>query len=180
VSRGKIRLSLAVAVIFFLAFYVRRDMGLKPDLTLEALPDVSVENLDFRRVIGSREWHLKASRAEHDEGLIKAFLMEIDVTEPESGKGMRLNAARGEFAEKAEKNYSLEARSLDGILLLDGRSMDFLAPSANYERSTDIWSFNEGIELWDDESLIKGGAAVIDSNGVLAIRKGAYASWTTE
>lgn len=176
-SRGKIRLTLAIAAIVFLAFYVRRDMRLVPEFSLDNLPDVSVENLDFRRSIKSRDWRLRASKAEHDGGLIQVFEMKIDVTEPDSGRGIFLNAASGRFNEKDD---FLGARSIDGILTLDGRSVDVLAPSADYERSADIWFFNEGIELWDSGSYIKGGAAAMQSGGVLAIRKGAYASWTTE
>jgi hypothetical protein len=177
VYRGKIKLLLVIGIIFLLAFYIRRDMNLKPESLSDILPNVSVENLDFRRVIGSRDWHLRAERAEHYEGLIKAYSMQIDVTEPGSGRGMYLEAANGEFT---EKDYFLEARSLDGKLALNGRSMDVSSPSANYEASTDIWSFNEGIELWDDKSFIKGEIAAIGKDGTFTIRKGAYASWTTE
>ncbi|MDR1515382.1 MAG: hypothetical protein LBS45_06785 [Synergistaceae bacterium] len=175
--RGKIKLLLAIAAILALAFYIRRDMNLTPDFTLGDLPDVSVENLDFRRRIRSRDWHLRAKRAEHDSGVIRAFEMEIDVSEADSDGLMSLRASNGEFS---EADYFLEVRSLDGVLFRDGRSMDVLAPQASYERSPDVWLFNRGIELWDEKTYIKGGMAAIASDGVFVLWKGAYVSWAVE
>lgn len=146
-------------------------------MDLSDLPDVSVENLDFRRRIGSKDWRLRAKRAEHDSGLIKAFEMEIDVSEADSGGRMSLRASSGEFS---EADYVLDIRSLDGVIFRDGRSMDISSPQANYERSLDVWSFNRGIELWDEKTHIEGGTAAITSDGVLAIRKGAHVSWSVE
>jgi hypothetical protein len=152
-------------------------MKLAPPFATDALPDVSVENLDFRRTTDGKSWHIRAARAEHASGLIRAYGMEVDVSEEGSGRSMSMRAQRGEFA---ERDYSLELRSLDGTLFQGGRSMDVLAPLANYERSLDIWRFDQGIELWDDKSYIRGGAASIASDGALAIQKGAYVSWATD
>jgi hypothetical protein len=170
-------LAVVAALVLALAFYIRRDMNLKPPFALSGLPDVSVENLDFRRAAGGRNWHLRAARAEHGSGRIRAFEMEIDVSEASSDRSMYLRARSGEFA---ERDYFLEARSLDGKIFVDGRSIDVQAPRANYEKSLDLWRFDEGVELWDDKSYIRGGAASITSDGAFAIRKGAYVSWAVE
>jgi hypothetical protein len=168
---------LALAAVLALAFYIRRDMNLMPGPASLGMPDVSVENLDFRRATGGRNWHIRAAKAEHDSGMIRAFEIEVDVSDVSSDRSMSLRAQSGEFA---ERDYSLDLRSLDGTLFQDGRSMDVLAPQANYERSLDVWRFEQGVELWDDKSYINGGAASIAGDGVLSIRKGAYVSWTVE
>jgi hypothetical protein len=152
-------------------------MNLRPQVKFEDLPDVLVENLDFMRTIGNREWRVRASSAENDSGLIKIMGMRINVRETGARGEIAINAAEGEYAEGSS---SFEARSVYGVIFLGDRSLDVLAPVASYESSTDVLSFHDGVELWDDDSFIRGGAAALASNGVLSLDKGAYARWRTE
>jgi hypothetical protein len=177
VSRGKIKALVVLAAASVAAFYAWRDMNLPLKKRLAELPDIVVENLEFRRTVNGRDLHLVAAAAEHNSSLIKAAGIVISVREPDSARSAIMRAASGEFAQEGN---SLNIRSLDGSVFLGNRSMDVAAPSASYEVSADIWSFEEGVELWDADAFIKGGAATITSNGVLSLRKGAYARWTTQ
>jgi hypothetical protein len=152
-------------------------MNLRPRVKFEDLPDVLVENLDFMRTIGNREWRLRAVSAENDSGLIKVKGMYVNVREPDSLREIAINAADGEFMEGAS---SFGARSVDGVVFLGDRSMDISAPTVSYDSLADMWSFEDGVELWDDDSFIRGGRAALASGGVLSLDKGAYARWKTE
>jgi hypothetical protein len=177
VSHGRIKVLAAVVLLFAAAFYLWRDLNLSDEAGgLRRLPDIEVENLDFRRTIESRDWRLQARSAERDSGLTRASDMTITVKDLDSENSTLLRAATGEFSEEGV----FEIRSLDGVLFFDDRSMEVTAPAAIYERSTDIWSFNEGIDLRDEKTFITGGTASISNEGVLSLRKGAIVRWRAE
>jgi hypothetical protein len=177
VSRGKIKALVAFAFILVAAFYFWRDFNLTNGSLGSKLPDIIVENLDFRRTIEGRDWHLQAATAEHDSGLIIARNLVVNVTEPASGRSTIIRAVSGELL---QDSYYLQMRSLDGAFSLGDRSMDMSAPTANYERSSDLWSFDEGVEFWDDDAYIKGGSATITADGTLSLKKGAYVRWSVD
>jgi hypothetical protein len=177
VSRGKIKALIVTALLGVIAFYFWHDLNLPYDTILRHLPDIVVENLDFRRTIGSRDVRLLARAAERESGVIRATDITINVFEFDTGREMSVRAALGEFP---EESTMIEIRSMDGSIYIGDRSVDISAPAATYERSDDTWSFREGVEFHDDDIFISGGDAAITSEGIISLEKGARVRWTYE
>jgi hypothetical protein len=170
----------AVAAIIFIAlaalgvFYLRRDLGLRVNIPTERLPDVVVENLDFRRVIDGRNWRVTARTAAHDSGLITANSIDVFVTGPDSGEAARFYAGSGEFAEKTDDVVLYTVR---GALAARGRSIDVLAPRADYSNANKIWTLSGGVLIQDSEAELKGDTAKISLEGVVSIDTEVEARW---
>ena len=172
-SRGRMVAFLVVALILVGGFFFWRDLTLPRTLTSVKLPDIVVENLDFRRTIDGKDWHIVAKTAEHDSGLINAKDMTVFIREPQTERSTLMFADAGEFVQESS---NIELRSLDGFVFTD-RSIDISAPLARYDSSTDLWSFEEGIEMQDEETFITGKKATITTEGIFILEEEAYARW---
>jgi hypothetical protein len=167
-----------MAFICVAAYYFWRDLNLPMRIGLKNLPDIVVENLDFRRTVGSRDVRLQAYAAEHESGFIRATDITISVKELNSGRETSMRAEKCEFSE--DDSSAVEIKSLDGYVFLGDRSVDVSAPSASYERSSDVWRFEEGLDLSDDDISITGGTGAITSAGVVSLEKGVIVRWRVE
>lgn len=174
VSRGKIVAVISAVAVAVFIFYFWNDINLSNEVVSGNLPDVVVENLNFRRTIESKDWHITADTAEHNSGLIIANSMDININDLLINRRTTIYAQNGEF-ERDTSNLLL--RSLDGFVFLEDRSVDLAAPLASYESSSDTWSFERGIEIEDDETFITGNEATITSDGIFSLEKGAHARW---
>ncbi|MDR1482502.1 MAG: LPS export ABC transporter periplasmic protein LptC [Synergistaceae bacterium] len=176
---GRGRPAAVAAVIFIVlaalgVFYLRRDLDLRRVISTDNLPDIVVENLDFRRVIDGRDWRVTAKTAAHDSGLITANSIDIFVAEGDSGEAARFYAGSGEFAEKTD---DVVLYSVRGALTARGRSLDVLAPRADYSNANKIWTLSGGVSLQDNEAKLKGETAKISLEGVVSIDTEVEARW---
>lgn len=138
------------------------------------MPDVLVEKLSFSRTISGREWQVKAEGAEREAGMIRARLVEIKVAGSGNSGDSTLRAGSGEFSETSS---NARMRDVSGVISYEGKSVDFAAPSAEYNGSDDMWFFSDGVRLSDGSALLTGRMAKINADGVFTIGKGARASW---
>ena len=174
VSRGKIIFVIAVAAAAAAGVYMKRDLDLANGTSRSKLPDIIVERLDFTRDINGREWRVKIAEGESESGVIKARSIDIDVREAAAKRSSRVLAERGKFA---PENSKVWLWNIDGVVSLEDRSVDFIAARADYDTSSDIWFFSEGISVSDDKVHVEGGTAKIDSSGILNLGKGARIHW---
>jgi hypothetical protein len=156
---------------------MKRDLDLERSASRSRLPDIIVERLDFTRAINGREWHVKTAEAESESGVINARSIDIDVYETATKRRSLASAKQGKFARESSKVWLWE---VGGVVLLEDRSVDFIAARADYDTSSDIWFFGEGISASDDKVHVEGGTAKIDSSGVLNLGKGARIHWNTK
>jgi hypothetical protein len=177
VSRGKIVSVIAVFAAAVMGVYMKRDIDLENRAPRNKLPDIIVERLDFTRAINGRVWRVKTEEAESESDVISARSIDINVYEEVSKRSSHVLARRGKFARKSSKVWLWE---VDGVVLLEDRSVDFIAARANYDTSSDIWFFDEGISASDDKIHVESGTAKIDSSGVLNLGKGARIHWKSE
>jgi hypothetical protein len=177
VSRGKIIFVIAVIAVAVMSIYMKRDLALPDSVPGGKLPDIIVERLDFARVINGREWRVKTAEADSESGVINARSIDINVYEAPAKRNSRLRARHGKFARGGSKVWLWD---VDGVILFEGRSVDFFAERADYDTSSDIWFFGGGISVSDDKVHVEGGTAKIDSSGVLNLGKGARIHWKTE
>ncbi|MDR1137555.1 MAG: hypothetical protein LBK91_04455 [Synergistaceae bacterium] len=156
---------------------MKHDLDLANKSPTEKLPEIVVERLDFTRAVNGREWHVEAMEADSESNVIKARSIDINVYEAATKRSSRVLAKRGEFARAHSKVWLWD---VDGMVFMEDRSVDFFAARADYDTSSDIWFFGEGISASDDRVHVKGGTAKIDSSGVLTLGKGARIHWKTE
>ena len=175
--RGKIVAAISVAAAVLLVFYFWRDLNLSRTVDLEKLPDVIVEDLTFDRTIDGKDWNIKATRAEHRQGLITASDLDIHVKEPASGRSSHVMARSGDFT---QESGNLSLTSVDGIASLGDRSVDWRAPVASYDSSLDLWTFERGIVARDRSAVVSGEYATITSGNIFKIEKGAEARWNVK
>ena len=175
--RGKIVAAISVAAVALLVFYFWRDLNLSRTVDLEKLPDVVVEDLTFDRTMGGKDWNIKATRAEHRQGVITASYLDIRVTEPSVDRSSHMTARSGEFT---RESGNLELVSVEGSALLEKRSVDWRAPVASYDSSLDLWTFERGLVAHDESAVVSGEFATITSGNIFKIEKGAEARWNVK
>lgn len=178
-SRGKITFVAVTLAIALFSYYLFRDLNLAKNILDGNLPDVVVERLDFARVIKGREWRVRAASAESEgaSGTIRARSMDVSVLEAKTGRASRVYAAEGEYSTKTDKMW---LRRVSGTAFLSDRSVDFAAPRADYDVSSDVWYFADGISASDGSVSVTGGTARIDPDGILNVGKGARVRWKIE
>lgn len=169
--------AVSVVALLVLAFYLRRDLNLPHTVDLKKMPDVIVENLTFERTIEGRNWFVKATRAEHHEGIIAARDVDIKVEEPATEDRSHVTARSGEFTQESA-NFSLS--TVKGSALFKNRSVDWSAPLARYDSSMDVWTFDRGVVAQEGNSIVSGELGTITREGVFKLERGAEARWNVD
>ena len=173
-SRGKIIIVITVAVSALFIYFMLVDSEISGNLMVADVPDIVVEHIDFARVIQGREWRVKAVDAESKSGMISVRSLDINVLEPDTKRGSQIYASGGEYS---TEEYKMWLRDVDGIVWLGDRSVSFSAKRADYDSSTDVWYFSEGVSAGDEEIFVTGGVAKIEPNGILSLGKGVRVNW---
>ena len=177
VSRGKIWplvLLATICAICLAAFYLWRDLNLPVTAVLERLPDVVVENLNFRREVGGREWQVVAVTAEHEGDAVKASSIDLLIRDEAANRRTGLRAVSGDFSQETS---DVTLHSIDGVLFHADGSVDMTAPFARYDSGTDTWIFPQGIEMRDGETRLTGETATVTPEGVFTVERGATLLW---
>lgn len=177
VSRGKIwplALFATVGAIGLAAFYMWRDLNLPVNMVFEKLPDVVVENLNFRREVEGREWQVAAVMAEREDNVVKASSIDLSIQDEVEGRRTDLRAVSGDFSEETS---DVTLHSIDGVLSHSGGSVDMTAPFARYDSETGVWFFSQGIEMWDEDTRLTGEMATVTPEGVFTVERGAKILW---
>ena len=177
VSRGKIwplALLATIGAICLAAFYLWRDLNLPANMVFEKLPDVVVENLNFRRVVGGREWQVAAVTAEREGDVVKASSIDLSIRDEDADRRTDLRAISGDFSQETS---DVTLHSIDGVLFHAGGSVDMTAPFARYDSETGAWIFPQGIEMWDEETRLTGETATVTPEGVFTVERGAKILW---
>ena len=172
--RGRAAFFAVAALSAMGMFYFVRDLNLSNIELPTKLPDVVVENLNFRRTMDDRDWHITAVSAEHISGVVRAVSIDLNMKSEQKAQSAMMHAAAAEFSEASGE---VRMREVDGRIFLKGRSIDVRTASAFYYRSSDVWQFKDGAEFCDGEIFLKGGEAEFTGDGVFSLRKGAYARW---
>lgn len=160
-------------LIFVFSWFFWQDLKLDGG-SIAALPDIVVENVDIKRDIEGRKWHIVARTAAHQQGVLQAKSIDLHIVETETNRETNVHAASGDFTQESSKMILFE---IDGVLLEQDRSIDMKAPVASYDATAGDWFFPGGLELQDHEIYLKGQTAAIDPQGIFKLEKGARAKW---
>ena len=171
---GRLKILAVVLLSVMAVFYFCRDLRLSEVETPIKLPDIMVENLNFRRTADDRDWHITASSAEHTAGVVRAFSIDLTMKSEKKAQSAGMRAQSAQFSDALEE---IELKAVTGSIFTSERSIDVKSGYAVYSRSCDNWQFKEGLELMDKEIYLKGREAEFTGNRVFSLRKGAYARW---
>ena len=176
-SRGKIIFVVIGSALALFIYFMIVDSDISRDMIAGNLPDIVVERVDFARVIRGREWRVKAVDAESESGMINARSLDINVVELATKRETQIYASRGKYSTAMDKMWF---QDVDGFACLGDRSVDFTAKRADYDSSSDIWFFSEGVSASDDRIFVTGGIGKIEPDGVLSLGKGVHVRWDIE
>jgi hypothetical protein len=166
--------------IALLAQYAIRDIALDVDLlreSIERVPSVVLENLEFEREISGDLWQVHIPMAERREGRVE--VRSIDVTRRmENGREWYFRSAAGFYSEKAG---SADLVALLGTLETDSRVLNLESPYLSWlppEMEGSGFFFPRGLTIYDSEFLLTADVASIDEEGVILLDRGGVIKWT--
>jgi hypothetical protein len=180
----KIKKSFAVflAVLFgagLLARYAFRDIALDVDLlreSLQRIPSVVLENLEFEREISGDLWQVRIPLAERRAGRVE--VRSIDVSRRlGSGGEWYFRSAAGFYSEEAG---SADLLALKGTMETDSRVLNLESPylSWNSSEAGGGFFFPRGLVIYDGEFFLTADMASIDEEGVILLDRGGVIRWT--
>ncbi len=156
-------------------YFFWRDLRLPRTFIPRDLPDLVVENFNFKRTMEGRDWGVVAVSAEHQSGVVRAASIDLLVDESEAGRNASVHAISGEFM---RDNSEMLLFTVDGTVHYSDGSADVAAPIASYDATNGVWLFPSGMELFGAEAFMTGNLASIDAEGVFHFGKGVRAEWT--
>jgi hypothetical protein len=179
IRKGVVALLAALFGIGLLARYAFRDIALDVDLlreSLQRIPSVVLENLEFEREISGDLWQVRIPLAERRDGRVE--VRSVDVTRRmENGREWYFRSAAGFYSEKAE---SADLISLLGTLETDSRVLNLESPYLSWTPSGTEGSgffFPRGLLIYDSEFLLTADTASIDEEGVILLDRGGVIKW---
>ncbi len=141
------------------AYFFWRDLRLPRTFIPRDLPDLVVENFNFKRTVGSRDWGVVAVSAEHQSGVVRAAAVDLLVDEPEARRTASIHAISGEFV---RDNSEMLLFNVDGTVHYPDESADVTAKIASYDAAGDAWLFPSGVELSGEELFMTGEETELD------------------
>ncbi|MDR2175437.1 MAG: hypothetical protein LBO82_05825 [Synergistaceae bacterium] len=170
--------------IGLLARYAFRDIALDADLlreSLQRMPSVILENLEFEREISGDLWQVRIPLAERRGGRVE--VRSIDVSRRMgNGREWYFRSAAGFYSEEAG---SADLISLLGTLETGSRVLNLESPYLSWtgletEESGSDFLFPRGLLIYDNEFLLTADAASIDEKGVILLDRGGVIKWTRD
>jgi hypothetical protein len=174
-----------LAVLFgagLLARYAFRDISLDVDLlreSLQRIPSVILENLEFEREISGDLWQVRVPLAERRDGRVEVRSLDVS-RRMENGREWYFRSALGFYAEEAG---SADLIALLGTLETDSRVLNLESPYLSWtgpetEGRVSDFFFPRGLLLYDSEFLLTADVASIDEKGVILLDRGGVIKWT--
>ena len=167
-------------MLFFAAgvmgMYVFSDINLDVDMlreSLENIPVVVLENIEFEREIAHDLWQVRIPLAERRNEMIEAHSVNVR-RRLADGKEWFLTGSRGFYSETTE---SADLTELFGTLETDTRVLNLESPFLSWSRSEDIFLFPMGLIAYNTEFFLETDLASIDATGVMTFNEGAVIRW---
>ena len=159
-----------------MARYVFSDINLDLDLlrkSLENMPTVVLENLEFEREISGDMWWVRIPLAQRRDDMVEVHSVDVR-RRLEDGNEWYFMGSRGFYSETAE---SADLTGLLGTFETDERVLNLESPFLSWSRNTEVFLFPRGLILYDAEFLLETELASLDASGVVALNEGAVIRW---
>jgi len=171
IRKGHLFLFLTFFGIGVMVRYVFRDINLDLALlreSLENMPTVVMENLEFERDISGELWQVRVPVAERRDGMIE--LRSVDVRRRlADGKEWFFLGSSGLYSETAE---SADLTRLLGTLETDTRVLNLESPFLSWSRNENVFLFPRGLSLYDAELILETKLASLDARGIMELNEG--------
>jgi len=171
IRKGHLVLFLMLFGIGIMARYVFMDINLDLELlrkSLENMPVVVLENLEFEREISGGLWRVQVPVAERRDGMIE--LSSVDVRRRQAdGKEWFFMGSRGLYSETAE---SADVTLLFGTMETNARVLNLESPLLSWSKNENVFLFPKGLSIYDAELILETDLASLDAQGVMELNKG--------
>jgi len=171
IKKSHLFLLLALFGIGVMVRYVFRDINLDLDLlreSLENMPVVVMENLEFEREISGELWQVRVPVAERRDKMIELHSMDVR-RKLADGKEWFFLGSRGVYSEAAE---SADVTRLLGTLETGARVLNLESPFLSWSRSENVFLFPMGLSIYDAELILETELASLDAQGVMELNNG--------
>ena len=169
-------LLLTFLVIFVMAGYIVRDINLDVELlreSLENVPSVVMENLEFEREISGELWRVRTPVAERRHDIVEFQTIEVQ-RRFVSGKEWFFTGLHGFYSEATE---SADVMDLTGTMETDTRMLNVESPFLSWTMDENVFLFPRGLIVYDAEFLLETDVAILDESGIMALNEGAVIRW---
>ena len=176
IGKGFIVLLVALFGIGLLVRYAFRDISLDVDLlreSLQRMPGLVLENLEFEREISGDFWQVEIPLAERRDGMVEVRSVDIRRLLA-NGREWYFKGASGVYSEKEE---SADLYALLGTLETDVRVLNLESPRLSWSREKNDFFFPYGVTIYDSEFILTAKIASIDESGVVLLDKGGVIEW---
>ena len=178
IKKGLVVLGTALFCAGLMARYAFRDIQLDVDIlreSLERMPSLILENLEFEREVSGDLWRVRVPLVERREGKeAQIEVRSVDVRRLTDGREWYFWSARGFYSEKTE---SADLTSLLGTLETGARVLNLESPWLSWSKDENIFLFPKGLTIYDAEFILQSDAASIDESGVVLLDKGGVIRW---
>jgi hypothetical protein len=175
IKKSFIALGIALFCVGLLVRYAFRDIRLDVDIlreSLEKMPQLVLENLEFEREVSGDLWRVRVPLVQRREDKIE--VRSVDVRRLTDGREWYFLGARGFYSEKAA---SADLLSLLGTLETDERVLNLESPWLSWSRDENVFLFPKGLTIYDAEFILQSDVASIDASGIVLLDKGGIMRW---
>jgi len=141
--------------------------------SLENVPVVVLENLEFEREISGEMWRVKTPVAERKHDIVEFYSMDVQ-RRFVSGKEWFFTGSRGIYSETAE---SADVTDVVGTMETDTRVLNLESPFLEWTMNENLFLFPRGLVVHDPEFLLEADLASLDESGIMALNEGAVIRW---
>ena len=176
IKKGPVFLLLALLALGILIRYAFRDIKLDVDLlkeSLERMPGLVLENLEFEREISGDLWQVQIPYAERQGDMIQ--VRSVDVRRwLADGKEWYFWGSQGIYR---DDEGTADLTRLLGTMETDARVLNLESPHLLWNQADEEFFFPEGFILYDDEFILTAEVASIDDAGMILLDKGGTVKW---
>ena len=157
--------------------YAMRDMQLDIDLLRDSLmnmPGLIMENIQMAREVSGDLWRVKIPYLDREGDTI--HMRSLDIRRILSGdKGEWLF-----FGREGIYSHDIKAASINGLLgtlQADTRTWNLESNQLNWQNDKTYLFFPKGLNIYDDEFILRTKIASIDKSGVVLLEQGGVIQW---
>jgi len=174
--KSHLMLLLTLFAIGIMARYVFSDINLDVDLlreSLENMPVMVLQNLEFEREISDDRWWVRIPLAERRDGIVEVHSVDV-LRRLADGSEWFFMGSHGLYSEAA---VSADLTRLLGTLETSTRVLNLESPFLSWSGNEDVLLFPMGLTIYDAEFLLETDLASLDVSGVMALNEGAVIRW---
>lgn len=159
-SRKRIIIFLATAIIAVLGLYLWRDLRLSAKSGIP-VPDIVVENIEVKRTIDGKDWILLSPKVEHKDGIVQAVSLDVTIID-KLKEETHILSEKGTFS-RANNNITLY-KANGTLIQAKGASYMMTSGKVDYDYSQKKWFFADNLRINNEKMEISAPSGYFDTN----------------